>query len=113
MARVCYRWVCKRLQANATSYHDHLIALKNSAYAWRQMVFYLSLQTDDTQRVFAAWAEEKLAEQPGAFCARFTPAVVGLRNAVERGTSPPRTPSAGGAMFLGWAKKRHWLVPAK
>ncbi len=113
LARTCYRWACKRLQANATSFHDHLITLKNSAYAWRQMIFFLSLLGEDTQRAFVSWAEKELTTQPDAFEARFRPAVIGLATAVEKGASPPRVPSNAGALFLGWANKSHWLMPAR
>jgi hypothetical protein len=111
LARTCYRWICRRLQANATNYHDHLIALKNSAYAWRQMVFFLSLLSDDDQSSFIRWAGEQLGDQPAAFRARFAPAVVGLRAASEDGIAPPKGPGDAGAKFLGWTKERHWLMP--
>ncbi len=112
LARVCFRWVCKRLQANAKNYHDHLIALKNSAYAWRQMVFFLSLLSEGGQRSFVAWAHEHLEKQPAGFRSRFSPALAGLHTATHDGISPPRTPSESGALFLGWTKERHWgLAP--
>jgi hypothetical protein len=87
--------------------------VKNSAYAWRQMIFYLSLIDDGEVFRFADWAEEYLANQREEFRLRFAPAMSGVqmvlsggrfdRNGVDLGT--------GGRRFLGWTLGRHWLLP--
>lgn len=111
LSKTCFQWICKRLQANAESRHDHLIALKNSAYAWRQMVFFLSLLEHSEQRAFMSWAYGEFESEPYEFRARFSPALAGLRAAINEGVSPPRTPGDAGALFLGWTKTSHWLMP--
>jgi hypothetical protein len=75
---------------------------ENSAYAWRQMLFHVSVLDRDTQRRFVAWAREHLAVQSPHFVARFEPALAGLDEAV------------GGAVphvaFLGWSTGDHFLL---
>ena len=34
--------------------------IKNSAYAWRQMIFFLALLPTDTTDTFLAWAHDHL-----------------------------------------------------
>lgn len=109
MPRACFRWVCRRLQVRTDHRHASLIQVKNGAYAWRQMIFYLSLLSHSELDAFMAWAEAHLAEQPTAFGQRFRPAIVGLAAAVE-GRSVDRTP--GARRYLGWSDRGHWLLDA-
>lgn len=41
MARSCFGWIIRRMEAGDTDWHAKLIAVKNSAYAWRQMMFFV------------------------------------------------------------------------
>jgi hypothetical protein len=108
MARACFAWTCARLKEPAPEWGARLRTVKNGAYAWRQMVFYLSMLPEDAVRAFVDWARGHLAEQPAAFQARFGPALVGLVRAVDGG-SPE---DGGGRVYLGWtADGRHWLLP--
>ena len=43
MARYCFHWICERQQMKIDRWHARLIMVKNTAYAWRQMIFFLSL----------------------------------------------------------------------
>src|SRR5262249_41163031 len=43
MAQPCFRWICQRQQMKIDKWHAKLTMLKNTAYAWRQMVFFLAL----------------------------------------------------------------------
>jgi len=113
LSQACYEWICRRLQANTMTYHDHLIALKNSSYAWRQMIFFLSLQNEKNQHDFVSWANNHLDSQTAVFREQFKPAVVGLRTAIMEHSSPPREPGKSGALFYGWTKDRHWLMPER
>jgi hypothetical protein len=63
LAQRCLAWICWRLQVKADTWHAGLIAVKNVAYAWRQMVFFLSLLPEDEMQGFLAWAEAHLGEQ--------------------------------------------------
>ena len=82
--------------------------MKNSAYAWRQMVFFLSLVPLSEQDAFLCWAEQTLRAQPPEFVELFTPALLRLRARMEG--DPEAT---AGHMFLGWTTGRHWLMPVK
>jgi hypothetical protein len=107
MARRCMVWTCWRLQTRAGGWTAKLRGVKNGAYAWRQMVFYLSLLPPEAQRSFVARAEEHLAAQTAAFTERFGPALGGLRRAVA-GESPPVDNATW--PFLGWTTGTHWLL---
>ena len=105
MARQCFTWVCRRLQMKPHSWHEELITLKNAAYAWRQMIFYLAVSTKEDLVQFLDWAEEHLGKQSTQFKIRFQPAFSGLLLAAKD-TSPD---SSNARCFLGWSKEKHWL----
>jgi hypothetical protein len=91
--------------------HDALVRLKNTAYAWRQMVFYLSF-VDDVP-AFTRWAREQLAKTGEDFRLRFEPAIRGLELAAAGiASSMPAFASRGGRVFTGWSTERHFLSPA-
>jgi hypothetical protein len=87
-----------------------LRSVKNAAYAWRQMVFALSMLPagqcrDAVGRVAAAGDAHR-----GRAGTRLRPAVEGLR-AVEAGAgfAPDGTTIWGGRRLLGWTTEQHWL----
>lgn len=43
LARRCFAWICRRQQMRISDWRAELQMMKNTAYAWRQMMFYLSL----------------------------------------------------------------------
>ena len=103
LCRNCFQWLCRRQQMKVDEWHGNLIMLKNTAYAWRQLVFFLSFCPAEAQLEFVAWARQHLREQPYQFGERFSPVVRGLAEAIE-GRRPAQ-------VFLGWSKERHWLMP--
>ena len=105
MAKQCFTWICRRLQMKPHSWHEELITLKNSAYAWRQMVFYLAVSSKENLAQFLEWAEEHFGKQGTQFKVRFQPAFFGLLLAAK-GTS---SDSRNARCFLGWSKEKHWL----
>ena len=105
MANQCFTWICRRLQMKSHSWHEELITLKNAAYAWRQMIFYLAVSPKESLPQFLDWAEEHLGKQSTQFNIRFQPAFAGLLLAAK-GTSPD---SPNTRCFLGWSKEKHWL----
>lgn len=108
MARQCFEWICRRQQIKIAKWHARLLMLKNTAYAWRQMIFYLALLPQGAVTDFLGWADDHLVQQPEEFVDRFRPALRGLVRAANG--SPPDAPDA--RRFLGWSKARHWLLPA-
>ncbi len=107
MAQRCFTWICARQQVKTDRWHARLIAMKNSAYAWRQMIFYLSLLPDEQIQRFISWSREQMTRQKPDFQSRFAPAVEGLA-LVAQGLPVEADPEA--RRFLGWSRERHWLM---
>ena len=90
MAKSTFDWVLQRLQIKTDHWHASLIHVKNAAYAWRQMIFYLSLMRADWLAEFHDWANQRLLEQPATFASRFRSTLDGLRRLprkVDQGAS--------------------------
>lgn len=111
MAHQCFDWVCRRLQLKQTDWHARLISVKNAAYAWRQMLFYLSFVDAAELHDFCAWIGNHMSEQSDGFRVRFRPAVAGLL-AAGQDVCRSRFDMAMDhkIQFLGWSKSRHWLL---
>lgn len=105
MIEKCFHWPVNRVQVKSDSYHAKLIALKNSIYAWRQMVFFLSLLDSEEQQKIVAVFQEFLAKQPVEFQIRFSPVISRLVKAIncERVDDRDR-------IFLGWSFGGHWMI---
>lgn len=113
LALACFEWVCKRQQMHIEHYHGRLLMLKNTAYAWRQMVFYLSMLDGERVRSALDSLESHFAAQSSEFRERFLPAMVGLRVAVNgHRLTLSRQEHEGAKVFLGWTTERHWLMPS-
>lgn len=103
----CFVWLCAAMQRPGGAWRPRLRALKNSAYAWRQMLFFLALLPEDAQRASLEQARAHLALQPQGFQERLAPALEGLAAAVDGRDAPPEQ------RFLGWGTARRWLEPAR
>jgi hypothetical protein len=111
MALRCFQWICKRQQMRIPHWHGRLIMLKNTAYAWRQMIFFLSMLGDARRHAAITRIEEHFREQPETFRLRFGPAMMGLHQAEAGRRLPQHTPGVDGArVFRGWTTARHWLL---
>ncbi len=110
LARSCYTWICRRQQLNLSDWRAELSSIKNCAYAWRQMIFYVSLCTEDEQKQFLFWAEEHFNQQTDEFRQRFAPAMNGLV-AIMGGEQFDASGhhASGGQRFIGWSTKPHFL----
>ncbi len=106
LAQICFTSICYRLQSPTDDWRRRLKTLKNAAYAWRQMIFYLSLLPSGSVEEHLAWASEHLKRQAEPFQAAFRPALTGLHRAA-RGEPAEAEPRA--RRFLGWATGKHWL----
>ncbi|WNI20510.1 hypothetical protein [Streptomyces sp. ITFR-16] len=106
LAGACFRTVC-RLTARVHGNPRPLATIKDAAYAWRQMVFHLSLCTPAAQARAIARLDEETTRHPAHVAARLAPALTGLRRAASGGA-----PDTGeGRLFLGWSTNPHWLRP--
>lgn len=111
VAKECFKWICRRQQMKIDKWHAKLIMIKNSAYAWRQMMFFLALLTPSDLAAFLQWAQAHFDEQSVEFRKRFGPALKGLILAAEgRQVGNSSGEESGAHRFLGWTNKKHWLL---
>ncbi|MET9555326.1 hypothetical protein [Streptomyces sp. NPDC006645] len=106
LALRCFTTVCA-VTARVHGNPRPLTAIKDAAYAWRQMIFYLSLCDPAGQARVIGLLDEEAARRPGHVAARLGPALTGLRQVADGGTAD----SGGGRLLLGWATGGHWLRP--
>jgi len=113
LARSCFEWICRRQEEKVDYWPARLQMVKNTAYAWRQMVFFLALLPSEEVESFLAWAGDHLAKGRPEFRDRFRPALEGLVLVAGGGSldGEGRRGWAGeGRRFLGWTTERHWLL---
>jgi hypothetical protein len=112
LARRCFAWMCRQQQMPIRDWRAQLHMIKNTAYAWRQMLFYLSVLEHSDVTSFLEWSDTHMAGQEDTFRERFLPAMHGLAAVVAGahcdtdGLHPP----SGGRHFLGWSVGQHWLL---
>lgn len=113
LAQRCFQWVCERHQMTIRDWHAQMQMVKNTAYAWRQMLVYLSLLSQPEILQFLDWSADHLRSRRPDFRQRFEPVMVGLREVMEGGSfdAGGRHQASGGRRFLGWSTQRHWLLP--
>jgi hypothetical protein len=111
LARRCFLWICRRLQQNIGARKAQLQTVKNAAYAWRQILFFLALSPRDHVEEFSLWAMDQLSKQSPNFQTRFKPALEGLALVIRGLALPPGQDEYNGARrFLGWTTEKHWLL---
>ncbi|WP_030689440.1 hypothetical protein [Streptomyces globisporus] len=110
LARRCFVTVC-RLTGRAHHEPRPLGTIKDAAYAWRQMLFHLSLCDDGTAAAVLDRLPDETARHPAHVAARLAPALAGLRLVAEGGSfAADGTADAGRARRLtGWSTTGHWL----
>ncbi|MGY3677889.1 hypothetical protein [Streptomyces sp. TE33382] len=110
LARRCFVTVC-RLTARVHHHPRPLATIKDAAYAWRQMVFHLSLCPPEERRRVIAGLSEETARHPAHVAPRLAPALAGLALVAEGGTFGHDATADGGRAlrFLGWSTDGHWM----
>lgn len=110
MATRCFRRVLHLLEfpERIPAWKKRLARAKNAAYAWRQMVFFLS-QVVAPDVVRDRWLphilDDFLKSLDDAFRERFKPALRGLQKAIVHKTTPTQ-------IFTGWTPVwNHWVLP--
>ena len=112
-AEQTWRWICTSLLRMPDDYHSRLLVCKNSAFAWRQLVFYLSRCDADTSWEAVAYFRStlKASDDRKAFYvsdedvrSRLQEVMLSPLEAALKGT-PPRSP------LLGWVTSRPALMP--
>lgn len=106
MARRCFEEIWGRMSRPIPNWRAQMQTVKNSAYAWRQMILYLSFVSEGHREEWRAWTNKRLsAVKDEGLRNRFVPALKRLE-AVMDGEDP----SEHGPLFLGWNATRHWLL---
>ncbi|MCB5181565.1 hypothetical protein [Streptomyces antimicrobicus] len=110
LAQASFTTVC-RLVARVHGHPRPLGTVKDAAYAWRQMLFHLSLCAPERQAAVVDRLAVEAARQPWHVAARLGPAVAGLRMVAAGGTFGPDGTAQGGLArrFLGWSTGGHWM----
>ncbi|MFD5494168.1 hypothetical protein ACFWH4_14900 [Streptomyces sp. NPDC127091] len=110
LARRCFVTVC-RLASRVHRNPRPLGTIKDTAYAWRQMVFHLPLCPPEEQRRVIAGLDEETARHPAHVATRLAPALAGLALVAEGGAfGGDGTADDGRARrFLGWSTDGHWI----
>jgi hypothetical protein len=106
-------WVIRRLQQQPATRRAALQAIKNTAYAWRQAIYFLSLCPPPAQTEALARLRDHIHAASETFQARFGPAADGLAYTIAGGRfdTTGRTADPGnGRRFLGWTTGSHWLL---
>lgn len=116
LAERTFAWVVQRQSQKIDQWRARLHMVKNTAYAWRQAIFFLSFCDVPDQRSAIVHLEEAVAGADAAARDRLWPAVHGLARVMGGDTFDDRglingDPSA--RRFLGWAVGAHWMLPAQ
>lgn len=108
MATACLDHLTDALAEMPPLWGSRLRLVKNAAYAWRQMVFWLSLAGPAAQHGLLWHARDRLASRRyDALRPRMQPALIGLESAI--GGRPVDT--GGGRVVYGWTPGDHFLLP--
>ena len=111
LSEQCLRWIWKRQISK--SWKANLRMVKNSAYAWRQMLFFLSLLDAETISSFVQWTRIEGMKQTAPMGRQMAPALRGLERVVNGGSLDQQEigeASEEARRFLGWTTTRHWLL---
>jgi hypothetical protein len=87
-----------------------LPTIKDCAYAWRQMIFHLSLESPADQEAVLAALRDKLAAASTTAQQRLEPAIAGLKHVLDGGSFDADGVGGGGRRLLGWTVDAHWMV---
>ena len=108
MATACFDHLSDALAELPPLWGSRLRLVKNAAYAWRQMVFWLSLAGQGAQHALLRHADERLASRRyDALRPRMAPALTGLSNAIKERP----VEADGGRIVYGWTPGDHFLLP--
>jgi len=108
-----FDWIVRQQTTRRDDWRSQLQMIKNTAYAWRQAIFLLSLLDPLPQHHALRQLEASMAGGPAEWQRRFRPAVDGLASVVEGGTFSAAGILGTGRRFLGWSVGRHWLQPPR
>ena len=104
LALSCFVWLTRRFKINEQDHHANLITLKSMAYAWRQMVFFLSELADSEQASVLQQMHDQLSTQPPMVQTTFQPLLNDLQKLVGHQDINESS------VFTGWSISKHPLM---
>lgn len=111
MAAAGFEWICARHQMKIHDWHACVRMTRNTAYAWRQVLFFLSMMPEAEQEAAIGAMDAHFWAQSRAFRNRFEPVMRGLHLAAHGQRLPQHGAGPQGARVLrGWFNTRHWLL---
>ncbi|MEQ4921895.1 hypothetical protein [Proteus hauseri] len=109
MSKQCLKIISRNLQAPYRGYHASLIAIKQAAYTWRQLVFYLSYLSPEERQLFIEWAYNYIDTQSQYFKTLFMPIWQGLISVINTPDDHNYDDKPPHLIFYGWSEK-HWMM---
>ncbi|MCO5996332.1 transcriptional regulator [Actinoallomurus rhizosphaericola] len=107
LARRAFTTVCRRV-AQVEGNRRPLGMIKDAAYAWRQVVFFLSLCGLADQITVIAGIQEEARRHPEHVVRRLAPVLAGLRHVLVGGRlDDDSAPNA--RRLTGWSANGHWM----
>lgn len=105
LARSTFSWIRGALRPSRP-------AVRRAGHAWRQLVFYLSLQSPAEVQDFLTWSEAGLSGWRSPNAKRLGVALAGLRAIVEGGAfdADGVHRASGGRRFLASPAGAHWML---
>lgn len=104
-------WLVKEQNTQHSSWRSQLQMLKNTAYAWRQALFFLSFAEAAEQRRTVDELKTRASDQPQDWQRRFAPVIAGLDEILAGARFDEQGRVGEGRRYLGWSVGRHWLLP--
>ena len=98
----------RRVLPESVPHIQRMRASKTAAFAWRQMVFYLSFLPSESLAAFVAGASASLASRTSLAQERLAPVMEGLRIVAAGGTLTRDAPNT--RRLLGWSVERPFLL---
>jgi hypothetical protein len=107
-----FDWIIREQTTPRDNWRANLQMVKNTAYAWRQAIYLLSLADEPTQERVIGRLVDRWSNGPGQWRTTFEPALVGLVD-LSSGARFDRDGRTGqGRRFLGWSTGPHWMLPS-
>jgi hypothetical protein len=108
-----FDWIVRQQSTRRHDWRSQLRTIKNTAHAWRQAIFLLSLVEPHRQHDALGRLRASMAHRPGEWQQQFRPAVDGLASVIDGGTFAAGGTLGTGRRFLGWSVGAHWLQPPR
>ncbi len=105
-----FGWIIRRQTVRRPDWRSQLQMLKDTAYAWRQALFLLSLADEPTQSQVIDGFRDQWSSAPAKWRDRFEPVLVGLEGVFAGARFDETGRLEGGRRFLGWSVGPHWLA---